>query len=315
MAATAATVARAADLDLALRDAWLASAVAEDCHRRAVACVAVDNTAGDAPDEATVRRRNLVMIVGSAAAVGLYGKQKWWQDGFGSRLRTVDEGWFGQQTYSGGADKLGHFFMNYAGTRLMSKAFRWAGNDADTALALAAWSTLGIFTTVELLDGFSRQWRFSKEDALINAAGTGAALLFERNPALDRLFDVRLLYQPSREGGRRFRPFSDYSGQTYLLVTKASGIDAFSSHPVLRHVEFAVGYKARGYADDAGKLVRSGTREIYVGVSVNVAELLGQTVFRQGAGKSRAQAFSETALEYLQIPGTVVMGSHRLGGR
>jgi hypothetical protein len=315
VAATAAMPARAAELDLAVQQSWLPSAVAGNCHRRAVACVAVDNTAGDAPDQETVRRRNLVMIAGSAAVVGLYGKQKWWQDGFGSRLRTIDEGWFGQHTYSGGADKLGHFFMNYAGTRLMSTAFRWAGNDADTALALAAWSTLGIFTTVELLDGFSRQWRFSKEDALINAAGTGAALLFERNPALDRLFDIRLLYRPSRESGRRFRPFSDYSGQTYLLVTKASGIDAFSSHPVLRYLEFAVGYRARGYSGDAGKLVQAGNREIYVGISVNVAELLGQTVFRQGGGQSCAQAFSDTALEYLQIPGTVVMGSHRLGGR
>ncbi len=312
---TVAMPASAAELDLAIQRAWLPSAVAQDCHRRAVACVAVDNSTGDAPDEAAVRRRNLGIIVGTAAAVGLYGKQKWWQDGFGSRLRKVDEGWFGQHTYSGGADKLGHFFMNYAGTRLMSKAFRWAGNDADTALALAAWSTLGIFTAVELLDGFAKQWHFSKEDALINAAGTGAALLFERNPALDRLFDIRLLYRPSREGGRRFRPFSDYSGQTYLLVTKASGIDAFSSHPVLRYVEFAVGYRARGYASDAGRLVQAGNREIYVGISVNVAELLGQTVFRQGGGWSRAQAFSDTALEYLQIPGTVVMGSHRLGGQ
>ena len=313
VAAASALSAHSQELPLDVQRSWQPSAVSENCVRRTVACVAVDNTVKEVPDSDMVRRRNLGIIVGSAAAVGLYGRQKWWQEGFGSSLRTVDEGWFGQNTYSGGADKLGHFFMNYAGTRLMRKAFVWAGNDTETALALAAWTTLGIFTGIELLDGFSRQWRFSKEDALMNAAGTGAALLFERNPALDRLFDIRLLYRPSQEGGRQFNPFGDYSGQTYLLVTKASGVDALRSHPVLRYLEFAVGYKARGYSDQAGKLVRAGTREVYVGVSLNVAELLGQTVFKHSNGHGRAQAFSDTALEYLQIPGTAVMGSHRLG--
>ena len=299
---------------MAVQYGWLPSAVPENCVRRTVACVAVDNTVRQVAHTDIVRRRNLGIIIGTAAVVGLYGKKKWWQDGFGSRLRTVDEGWFGQQTYSGGTDKLGHFFMNYTGTRLMSKAFGWAGNDTETALALAAWSTLGIFTTVELLDGFARQWHFSKEDALMNAAGAGVALLFERNPALDRLFDIRLLYVPSRENGRQFNPFGDYSGQTYLLVTKASGIDALRGHPVLRYLELAVGYRARGYYGEAGKLVQAGTRDVYVGISINVAELLGQTVFRHSGehGHGRTQAFGNTALEYLQIPGTAFMGSYRL---
>jgi hypothetical protein len=315
VAASVAMPARSQELPMDVQHGWLPSALSENCVRRTVACVAVDNTVGDVRDNDMLRRRNLGIIIGSAAAVGLYGKQKWWQDGFNSRLSTANEGWFGQNTYNGGADKLGHFFMNYAGTRLMNKAFVWAGNDPETSLAFAAWSTLGIFTAVEVLDGFSRRWHFSKEDALINAAGTGAALLFERNPALDRLFDIRLLYVPSRENGRQFSPFGDNSGQTYLLVTKASGIDALRSHSVLRYFELAVGYRARGYTSEAGRLVEAGTRDVYVGVSLNVAELLGQTVFRHSGGQSRAQAFGNTALEYLQIPGTAVMGSHSLGRR
>ena len=265
------------------------------------------------PDPSVVRLRTVSILAGSALAIGVYGQRKWWGDGFESRMSSEREGYFGQRTYSGGADKLGHFFMNYAGTRLMSKAFVWAGNDPDTALALAAWSTLGIFTAVEVLDGFSKQWHFSKEDALINAAGTGAALLLERNAALDRLFDIRLLYVPSRENGRQFSPFGDYSGQTYLLVTKASGIDALRSHPVLRYLEVAVGYNARGYTGEAGKLVRAGTRGVHLGVSLNVAELLGQTVFRHPDAHRRAQAFSNTALEYVQIPGTAATARHQLG--
>lgn len=305
----------AEELSLDVEHRWLPRDLHASCARRTSACVAADNTRKELPDVGQVRRRNLGIIVGGAAAVGLYGRQNWWQDGFAGRFRTFNEGWFEQNTYSGGSDKLGHFFMNYAGTRLMSKAFFSAGNDPDTSLALAAWTTLGTFTAIEVLDGFSRAWRFSKEDAIMNAAGAGAAILFEKYPMLDRLFDLRILYQPSSEGGRRFKPFSDYSGQTYLVVTKASGVAALREHPVLRFLELAVGYRARGYSEVSGQLVQAGTRQVYVGISLNVAELLGQTVFRRSTGGSRVQAVSDTVLEYVQIPGTTAMGSHSLSAQ
>jgi hypothetical protein len=117
------------------------------------------------------------------------------------------------------------------------------------------------------VDGYARNWRFSKEDALINAAGVAAGVLMESRPALDKLIDPRILYQPSRENGRRFEPFGDYSGQAYLLVAKASGVDALRRHPVPRYVEVAVGYRARGYSDVGGWLVEVGTRSLYAAIS------------------------------------------------
>ncbi|WP_194712524.1 hypothetical protein [Noviherbaspirillum soli] len=81
--------------------------------------------------------------------------------------------------------------------------------------------------------------------------------------------------------GRRFEPFGDYSSQTYLLVPKASGVDALRHHPVLRYIKVAVGYRARGCSDVCGRLVEFGRRSLYAGVSLNLSELLGQTVFRQ----------------------------------
>ncbi|WP_158590429.1 DUF2279 domain-containing protein [Noviherbaspirillum cavernae] len=171
-------------------------------------------------DDRQLSRRNFAITAGSALAIGLYGRNQWWVQGFNGKFTRQTEGWFGQNTYSGGADKLGHVYANYAGTRLFARAFEWAGNSRERALALAAWTNLGIYTAIEVLDGYSRNWYFSKEDAIMNVIGTGAAILMEKNPTLDQVLDFRLLYRPSNGS---FDPVSDYSGQTYLLVLKASG--------------------------------------------------------------------------------------------
>ena len=171
-------------------------------------------------EEAAVRRRNVSLILAEAIAVAWYGNQNWWQDGFSGDFHTANEGWFGQNTSSGGADKLGHFFTNYAGTRLLAKAFTHVGNDPDTALLLGAAVTLGTMTAVEVVDGYSRRWRFSREDALMNALGAATGILLERSPALDELVDLRVHYLPSDVGGNKFDPFGDYSGTTYLIATE-----------------------------------------------------------------------------------------------
>lgn len=263
-------------------------------------------------DDILVRRRTLGIVIGNSLAVALYGRKNWWQDGINSRFRVVNEGWFGQQTYSGGADKLGHFYMNYASTRLFARAFEWSGNDPGQSLRHAAWLTLGTFTAVEVLDGFSKKWRFSKEDVFMNAAGVGAAVLLERNPGLDRILDLRFLYRPSRDNGAGFDPFGDYSGQTYLFVAKASGISSLRNHPWLRYVEVAVGYGTRGYSNGAGPGSDRQSRNMYAGVSLNLSELLNGTVFRNSAEERRGQRMVDTALEFVQVPGTAVLAKHRL---
>lgn len=252
-------------------------------------------------DIRNTRLRTAGLMGGGALALALYGRAKWWDQGFQSTLSSEHEGWFGQRTYSGGADKLGHFYMNYAGTRLMARALGWAGNPPDTALRMAAVYTLGTFAAIEVLDGYSKQWNFSREDMVMNAAGAGFGVLLESHPALDRVLDFRILYKPSREEGASFDPFGDYSGQKYLLVAKAGGVPALHQHRWLRYVEVAAGYGTRGYNRDIGQY---GTRSLYLGVSFNLAELLNGSP-RQPPG--RLQRAASTALEFVQVPGTAAL--------
>ena len=101
----------------------------------------------------------------------LYGAENWWQGGFTDSFDTQREGWFGKETEFGGVDKLGHAYSNYVGVRLLTPVFEAMGNTRRTSVSLATWSTLAIFTGVEVLDGFSQRYYFSIEDTIANIAG------------------------------------------------------------------------------------------------------------------------------------------------
>lgn len=268
---------------------------------------------GDAePTASQVRFRTRAFLGLGALSVALYGKSQWWKDGFEGRFRTVNEGWFGQSTPYGGTDKLGHFYSNYVGTRLMAVALKALGNNAEDARRLGFWTTLGTFTAVEVLDGFSKKWRFSKEDAIMNATGAALGYFLETRPNLDDLLDVRLLYQPSseaRESGE-VNAFGDYSGQRYLMVLKASGIPALKEKRALRYLEFAVGYGARGYEPDIGG---ERTRNLYYGVSLNISQILADSLFRGNSQPTRTQHAVDTVLEFVQIPGIGAYARYELG--
>lgn len=267
----------------------------------------------DSAEPQRLRWRNAALIGTAALGVAAYGQKKWWSDGFTGSLRTEGEGWFGQNTRHGGADKLGHAMFTYTGARLGARAFEALGNDPKSARRLGLWTSLGILGAVEVVDGFSKAYRFSPEDFTMNLAGAGLAWLLETRPELDALLDLRLHYLPSRVAGRRhsFEPFADYGGQTYVLAFKGSGMPALRQHPVGRYVEFLVGYGARAYAPEfAGIAERS--RHLYVGVGLNLAEVLRGSAFRDDPLPSRTQRLTETFLEYVQVPGTAAVVDHRL---
>lgn len=266
--------------------------------------------ADPASTEAQKQFRTRLMIGGAATALLWYGSSHWWKDSMSSNFRTVDEGWFGQDTYTGGADKLGHLYSTYVGTRLLARAFEWAGHDTQTAAWLAAATAWGSMLAVEVGDGFSARYRFSKEDLIMNTLGSGLALLLEQKPELDAVLDFRLMYWPSSDARRvnQIDPVDDHSGQTYLLAIKASGMPALRQIEPLRYFELALGYGTRGYEPNLGE---ERSRHFYYGISLNVAELLGVTAFRDGRG-SRSQRVTNGVLEVLQIPGTAALVDHRL---
>jgi hypothetical protein len=168
-------------------------------------------------------------------------------------------------------------------------------------------------TGVEVVDGFSRKFRFSLEDAVANAAGAAFAVLVEKDPRLDALLDFRLLYWRSDDARRlgEADPIADYSGQTFLLAVKADGVPWLREVPVARYLELQVGYNTRGYEPNDGVKIDP-HRRIYYGVGINLSRLLSDTVFRGDLKGGKIQRGTDTVLEFLQVPGTAARTYRRL---
>ena len=255
------------------------------------------------------RFRTRLLISGFALSTALYGATAWWEDS-SSEFRVRHEGWFGADTPNGGADKLGHAYSFYVSTRLMKSGFEWAGHKPRKAAQLAGITSAALSVGVEIMDGFTEKYGFSTEDTIMNLSGIGIGVVLESYPRWDELFDIRLQYWPSDDARRLndYDPLADYSGQTYLLIAKASGIPSLRKQKFLRYLELAVGYGTRGYQPTDGTGTQPTERNIYYGLSLNISQLLNDTIFKNPSiPKSRTQTVTENVLEYLQMPGTALL--------
>jgi hypothetical protein len=254
--------------------------------------------------------RTSLLISSAVLGTTVYGATAWWE-GSSSTFRVRHEDWFGADTPTGGADKLGHAYSFYVSTRVLISGFEWAGHNRRKAAQLAGITSAGLSVGIEIIDGFTEKYGFSTEDMIMNLSGIGAGVFLENYPQWDDLFDIRLKYWLSDDARRLndYDPLADYSGQTYLLITKLSGIPLLRKQPFLRYLELAIGYGTRGYqpTDGTGKQPRE--RNFYYGLSLNLSLLLNDWVFKK---HSRTQKVTENVLEYLQMPGTALLFEHNL---
>ncbi|GAB2881505.1 DUF2279 domain-containing protein [Microbulbifer echini] len=232
----------------------------------------------------------------STLAIGLVDWD-WGSSSFG----TTSEGFFEDDTANGGMDKLGHVYGSYLLSEFFTDAIHCKADNAVGAEASAvtlAWLSM-LF--VELGDGYSKEHGFAWEDVVANTAGVGISYLRRNIPGLREKLDFRLEYLPS--GNRSgFKPHSDYSGQKYLLALKLSGFGLSRRNP-LNYLELHGGYFARGFTLKEKERDDPLRRELYVGVGVNIGELL---FGRPGVRESTGGRFGRKFFEYIQLPHTYV---------
>lgn len=259
---------------------------------------ALASLAGNADAETTVatpppdpQHKVLLTNLAIAGFIGAWGAANW--DYGDNGWQVADEGWFGQQTDEGGADKAGHLYTGYVLARSLSGLYRHyglAGQDARDAGALSA---LGAMTFMEFGDGFS-PYGWSNEDAAMNVAGTALGWWLAGHPALDRRFALRGEYRFHAEHAQDV--LTDYERWRYYATLKLDGFDAMPEP--LRWVELHAGWYARGYADADPANDR---RLAFVGIGLSLPKL------------ARAVRLPRTAvfLDYFQPPGTVLIDEHR----
>ncbi len=254
----------------------------------------------DWTEDLSANRWESAAAFAGVTALGLHS----WNWGSSKTFKVNDEGWFGKETGSGGADKLGHAFSSYTMTNLLANRLEYKGRSPERAAINAALLTQAVMLYVEIFDGYSGDHGFSKEDMAMNALGSGLAYARAAVPGLRELIDFRLEYEAS--GYKGYRPLSDYSGQKYLFAFKLGGLNALKDSP-MRFFELQAGYYARGFSklekvDGFGR-----TRNHFVGVGLNLSQLLfGHRSEQESELKNAGRLF----FEHIQVPHTAVRTEH-----
>ena len=157
-------------------------------------------------------------------------------------------------------------------------------------------------TLIELGDGFSEDYGFSWQDETMNTIGIGFAYLRNRFPSLKEKFDYRVEWFPSEpfRDGEAKDPFTDYSGQKYLIALKPDGF-LKTDNSLVKALEVHVGYYTRGFGENP-KYFSNENRYMYVGLGLNMTYIIEQLTGRKLGG----------IFNYVQIPFTYVATSKKL---
>jgi hypothetical protein len=150
-------------------------------------------------------------------------------------------------------DKLGHATTAYNIAAIQGDLLRWGGVKSGTAALAGTLTALGFMTMIEIMDGHSTKWGFSKGDMLANIAGCvlyqGQQWLWnQQRITLKYSYHATIFphYAPAELGSNLpQRMLKDYNGQTYWLsVNIGSFLPATSSFPQWLNV--SAGYGAEG---------------------------------------------------------------------
>lgn len=189
-------------------------------------------------------------------------------------------------------DKVGHATTAYAIGRGEYELFRWSGVDERTAILTGGLISLLYQGTIEVFDGYSEGWGFSKGDLLANAAGVA---FFAGQQYAWGEQKVNLRYGWRRSIYPAYRPellgrstgtqlLKDYNGQQYWLsVNLASVLPVGPDFP--RWLNLDLGYSGSGmtgghrnppYFDASGQEVTfTRYRQFYLSPDVDLARLPG----------------------------------------
>ncbi len=244
----------------------------------------------------TRRQKAIALNVGVTTVMSAYAVSLW---DVGIRSwKLGDEGWFSRGSAHGGADKIGHAWTASASTALFSAIYRSWDYEPDEAALLGALSGYSLMTLVEIGDAMSTEYGFSYEDQIMNTAGALFGYARERFPRVRSLVDFRVQYLPTARVRRGYDldVFTDYSGSTYLLALKASGCPALRQ-TWLRWFEIQAGFFARGFEEVAEGETAIPNRSIYVGLGVNVGEIV-----RAFAHHGFAAPFEHLQVPYTYLP-------------
>ena len=206
-----------------------------------------------------------VLAVGGAAANAF-------TDGSGQRFHFTEEGWFGRDTYAGGADKASHFVSYYVVTRLLTEVYGDLGMSTKDSRLLGAGVASLAGLANEIGDG-ANKYGFSYEDLIADVVGAGAALA-TAHFGLNDLIGFRAGLVPAPEvDDPKDDLGKDYTHEIYTADLKIAGLSrrlCWRPGPA-RFLLLSATYGVKGYPQ-AEPEVRE--RQIGIEIGLHLTEIL-----------------------------------------
>jgi hypothetical protein len=234
-----------------------------------------------------------ILYIAAPTFMCLYGVYLWdWNLSSEHSFNFKTETPLGAHSLNGAADKYGHLYANYVGTRLFAFLFRATGSSRNMSIIQGALLDDITGFIGEVGDGFSPNYGFDPYDFLYNQFGVILGMLFEYSPFLDRIFAIKWEYFPGPRvrnhlsDTSRWDVSTDYNDAKYILTTKLGGIPYLSLTP-LRYINIDFGYFTRGYRHT--EEYSSRTRNLFVGLSINFTIAFGD-LLPQGYTSSTLQS-------------------------
>ncbi len=280
----------------------------------------IDNTqivvAGDdLPEDNGITGKDITrwtILGGTAPAVFLFGLKTW---DWGSRHspKSEREGWFGEDTSFGGSDKAGHLLAHYMVQRVVYNIFDWTENGEDQKWAYSIGTTMVVGLLIEVGDAYTSAYGFSYEDIVVDYAGILIGAALDYSPMLDGFIGFSIGYIPSEgyrngyEKGELIKYsldiVNDYSGMQYIMNFKPAGFRnlGFDVPFALRILSIDMGWYTKGYTHfDKGRFRDGEERDIFIGISINSAQLLSEIWAEEH--RNTAYTIAHTTLEYYALP-------------
>jgi len=225
-----------------------------------------------------------------------------WDWGKISGFRTKDEGWFGKDTYAGGADKLAHMYSHYLLTRGSYYLYRTNGLSRPDALKHSVILAGTVGTLIEIGDGLSH-YGFAINDLISDFVGIGLGHLLNTHAYLDELIGIQFWWwnnpdAPEHKGQKYNDPIDDYNNQKYIFNIRFAAIPLLRDFLPTRYINLDIGIYSRGYKD-AQSEDEDTKRVLYTGLSLNLSQLL-KDLFP----KSDYAFYSSNVFKYYQPPMT-----------
>lgn len=148
-------------------------------------------------------------------------------------------------------DKVGHSFSAYNQSMVMHEIAQWAGYSDRSSLNIAALSSIVGQLTIEVMDGFTKEWGFSCGDMGFNFIGTGL-YYFQERYWQEQPLKLKMSYWPATYpatlqsraddlfGTGTQKLLKDYNAQTYWLAIDPNFLFPESNWP--EWLDIAVGY-------------------------------------------------------------------------